>query len=71
MRETRAGAVFEAGDADALAETLLALAADPEEARAMGARGRRAVLDRYHWEATVQDLIAMYRELAASRQAAP
>lgn len=71
VRETGAGAVFEAGRADVLAETLLALAADPEEARAMGVRGRRAVLDRYHWEATVQDLIAMYRELAAGRRAAP
>ncbi len=65
VRQTQAGLVYPAGDADALADTILTLAADRDAACAMGQRGRAAVLERYHWDCTVQGLIAMYRGLAA------
>ena len=61
--ETQAGLVYPSGDAEALSEALLTLAADPEAAYAMARRGRAAVLERYHWEATVQGLVAMYEGL--------
>ncbi len=59
----RAGLVFPSGDAGALAAAALRLAADPAGREAMGERGHQAVLERYHWEATVQGLIEMYGEL--------
>ena len=61
--EAQAGLVYPSGDAEALSEALLTLAADPEAAHAMARRGRAAVLERYHWEATVQGLVAMYEGL--------
>ena len=38
-------------------------AADADAAHAMARRGRAAVLEKYHWEATVQGLVAMYEGL--------
>ncbi|WP_457653654.1 glycosyltransferase family 4 protein [Rhodocaloribacter sp.] len=67
VRETGAGPVYPAGDPKALGEALVALAEDPERAAAMGARGREAVLDRYHWDATVRGLIELYRTLPTGR----
>lgn len=64
VRETAAGLVYPAGEAGALAAALIRLAGDPGEAAAMGARGRAAVLDRYHWDATARGLVALYRGLA-------
>ncbi len=65
----RVGLVFPSGEAEALAAAALRLAADPSEREAMGARGHRAVLERYHWEATVQGLIGMYGKLRDDRAA--
>lgn len=64
VEQAQAGLVYPSGDADALAEALLTLAADADAAHAMARRGRAAVLERYHWDATVQGLVEMYRGLA-------
>lgn len=64
--ETGAGVVFEAGNAGALAEAVLRLYRDPEARRAMGARGRAAVLARYHWDAVAPRLVELYRTLPGS-----
>ena len=61
--ETEAGMVYPAGDAEALAEAILHLAAQPDVRQKMGERGRRAVLERYNWEATARGLVEMYRGL--------
>lgn len=63
VEETQAGLVYAAGNAHALAEAVLRLAADREGARVMGRQGHTAAVERYHWEATVQPLIAMYQSL--------
>jgi glycosyltransferase involved in cell wall biosynthesis len=39
-----------------LADAIVGLLADPTEARALGARGRRLVEERYDWEATLAPL---------------
>lgn len=57
-----AGLVYPAGDAEALARAALTLAKDPARRQAMGERGQQAVRARYNWEATVQPLIAWYRD---------
>lgn len=43
-----------------IAEAIASLRADPGEARAMGERGRAAVLSRYRWETQEQNLLALY-----------
>lgn len=63
VQEADAGLVVLSGDAAATAEAVLRLRADPVRRAEMGERGHRAVLDRYHWDATVRDLTAMYDEL--------
>ena len=67
VEQENVGRVYPSGDASALAAEVLALAADPEGRRAMGARGREAVLTRYNWDATAQDLERLYRELERQR----
>ncbi|HET8777902.1 MAG TPA: glycosyltransferase, partial [Candidatus Limnocylindria bacterium] len=37
--------------------------ADPDEARAMGERGRRAVQERFNWATSAQALLDVYRRL--------
>ena len=65
VREEQAGLVVRSGDADDLASAVVQLYTHPSERRAMGARGRLAVLERYHWKATVIPLIELYRSLAS------
>lgn len=60
----KAGLVYEAGNAEALAQAILKLAETPTERVEMGRRGRAAVLERYNWDATVQGLIGVYQQLA-------
>ncbi len=62
----QSGLVVPSGDAASLAAAALRLGADPEGCAAMGERGRRAVLERYHWEATAAGLVDLYRDLAHS-----
>ena len=63
VTEVEAGLVVPSGNAAAFAEAVLQLHADPARRAAMGERGHHAVLDRYHWDATVRDLAAMYDDL--------
>lgn len=69
VREVDAGLVYPAGEAAPLAQAILTLAAEPDQAEAMAQRGRAAVLDRYHWEATARHLVEMYDGLREDRQA--
>ncbi|QXD15247.1 glycosyltransferase family 4 protein [Rhodocaloribacter litoris] len=64
LGETGAGLVYPAGDAAALARAVMTLAASPVQAAEMGRRGREAVLQTYHWDATVQGLVDLYAALA-------
>lgn len=58
------GLVVADQDPAAMAAAILQLVDDPESARAMGARGRTAVEERWNWNATSQDLVEMYRAMA-------
>jgi glycosyltransferase involved in cell wall biosynthesis len=57
------GRLAPGGDARALADHTLALLADPEERRRVGANGRRSVTARYTLERLVDDVEKLYREL--------
>ena len=64
------GIVCPSGDAAAITQALLALAADPEGQLQMGRNGRQAVLDKYNWDATIKGMVEMYKELSRSRRQA-
>ncbi len=56
------GAVFESGDPASFARQALSVR-DPGDRAAMGERGRQAVAERYHWDATAGPLVALYADL--------
>jgi glycosyltransferase involved in cell wall biosynthesis len=47
----------------AIADAIGAVLADPEAARAMGERGRAAVVERYHWGVSAERLLEVYAGL--------
>lgn len=56
------GICVDPDDPAAAAAAILWLQDHPEEARAMGRRGRRAVAERYNWQSQAARLVALYRE---------
>jgi glycosyltransferase involved in cell wall biosynthesis len=52
-------------DPPAAADAVAQLWKDPQEARRLGENGRRAILDRYNWEAEFAKLDALYKRLTA------
>jgi glycosyltransferase involved in cell wall biosynthesis len=69
IREGVDGFLVDVGDADALAERLAELAADPDLRARMGSDGRERVLERYAVERLVDDVDRLYRSLLAARTA--
>jgi glycosyltransferase involved in cell wall biosynthesis len=61
------GLVVPAGDADALAQSIVALAQDPDRTRAMGAAARRRAVDEFSAAAAVAGVEAVYRDELARR----
>ena len=59
------GYLFEPRDVGGIAEAILALAADPERARAMGRAGRELVLREFATRVRVERTEALYRRLLA------
>ena len=62
VRECRAGIVVE-GDPRAFSAGIDALLADPEEASAMGLRGKEAVAMRYTWDAAAASMESLYNRV--------
>jgi glycosyltransferase involved in cell wall biosynthesis len=54
VTSTSTGLVHPAGDARALAQAAIHIATHPEEALAMGNRGRAAVAERFNWAVEIQ-----------------
>ena len=63
VKENACGLIFESGNEAQLADKIFYLHQHPEEARAMGERGHRAVLEKYDWSIGANRLIAMYKGL--------
>jgi glycosyltransferase involved in cell wall biosynthesis len=63
------GHVVPTGDPEPVGRALLALAADPEGARAMGAAGRRRQRERFSGEAMVEEYVRVFEEAVANGQA--
>ena len=60
IAETGGGTLCEPGDPGALAEALAELLSAPERARALGARGRAVVLDRFTVEAMTTGVLQVF-----------
>jgi glycosyltransferase involved in cell wall biosynthesis len=65
---TECGTKFRAGDSEALARAVADLVADPAHAKAMGARGRRAALAQYSWDARAGQTEQVLLDVASRRQ---
>jgi glycosyltransferase involved in cell wall biosynthesis len=63
------GHLVPAGDPDAIRHALLALAADPERARELGAAGRRRQRERFTGEAMVDGYLSAFEEAVRRGQA--
>jgi hypothetical protein len=63
IRQEKCGWLVDPTEPKAIAEAMVSALADSAECRSRAASGRRAVLDRYHWEIAEQALLAAYRRL--------
>ena len=57
------GVVVDTTRPEAIAWAIVRILGDPDQASAMGARGRAAVVDRYNWEASAKVLNEVYAGL--------
>jgi len=61
LEEVGAGVLYSVGSTQALAEQVVSLLRDPDRCHTLGARGREAVVGKYHWgrdEATFVGAVA-------------
>jgi glycosyltransferase involved in cell wall biosynthesis len=59
----KTGLLVKPRDVDNLVEALDFLLSNPEEARAMGERARKVVLENYTWEKNAEKIVKVYKEL--------
>ena len=69
VEEARAGMFVPPEDSHALAETICALALNPEQRRRMGFNGRQYILSKLSRKQTALDYIAVLKELSGSKEA--
>ena len=67
VEEVGCGFCVRPADEHALAEAIRQIIEGPEEAKAMGERGRQAVAERYNWANEEQKLLGFYEEIMAAR----
>jgi glycosyltransferase involved in cell wall biosynthesis len=64
VEQTGCGWLVDPADPAAVAEAIEHALANPEECRARGQAGRRAVLDRYNWDSAERTLLGIYARLS-------
>ncbi len=60
VKETGCGLIFKAKDAKDLADCILKIHSNPNEAKQMGEAGKRAVIQKYNWNETSKGLLDIY-----------
>jgi len=63
ITEADCGILIDPLNPDEIAQALDHLATDPQERQRLGRNGRRAVLDKYNWDAEFEKLLEMYTTL--------
>jgi glycosyltransferase involved in cell wall biosynthesis len=71
VTDTGGGLLYEPNSPESLADALAEVLADPGQARAMGAAGRRAVLARYTAERMAASLESAFGRLVAASRREP
>jgi glycosyltransferase involved in cell wall biosynthesis len=61
---TGGGVLCEPNNPDALAQALEGLLLDPDRAREMGEKGRKAVLEKFDIDRTAADMVRTYEQIA-------
>lgn len=68
VEEAQCGLLVDPHDVDAIAGAIRWILEHPDEAAAMGARGREAVRTRYNWHYETQALLAFYERFAQAAE---
>ena len=63
IRNERCGVTFDPDSPTSIAAAIRRLSTDPEEARAMGERGRASIVERHNWETASRALLSAYDSL--------
>lgn len=63
IEEAKAGLIFEAGNAQQMAEQLISLYHNPALSNQLGENGKKAVEDKFNWNETSKGLINFYKGL--------
>lgn len=63
VKRSKAGRIVQPGDAGALAQAILDVLGNEEEAREMGRQGRRLVEEKYTWKKVGREMLRIYEEL--------
>lgn len=63
VKEERCGILVDTTRPEEIAEAITYLLEHPEEAKAMGKRGRRAIEEKYNWEIEKKKLLDAYHNL--------
>jgi glycosyltransferase involved in cell wall biosynthesis len=71
VEDHRCGLLVDPLDPGAIAGAMQWMLDHPEEARAMGVRGRAAVEEHYNWGQESKHLLDMYAAITSGRQAVP
>lgn len=65
LLETKAGLVYPSDDSAAFAEQVNYAVKHPDELNQMGRNGKEAVISKYNWDHTAQNLISIYKNLGS------
>ncbi len=68
VRRYDCGICIDPEDREAIAAAIRRLTGDPEEARRMGANGRRAVEKEFNWSLEEKKLLALYRDIEGENE---
>ncbi len=63
IEENKCGITVDPGDINAIAEAMIYLIENKDQAYAMGQRGRAAVIEKYNWTAEEKKLLALYNRV--------
>ena len=71
VEDAECGILVTPSDPSAHARAILELIHHPDEANCLGQNGRRAFLEKYHWEQQSTNLLELYRHLLNTRSGLP
>lgn len=63
INEIKCGLVYESNNSNGLTECITTLYEDSELRKQMGKKGKKAVLEKYNWENTSENLIKLYKKI--------